>query len=82
MRKRRRKLSVYTASRAGTAESSVMRLSERGKSSLDTQIYKYIMYRSNTTDLNMFVIVLGQHVSTLIESSSGPSKIQILINNV
>jgi len=27
----------------------------------------------------MFIIVLGQHVSILIESSSGPSKIQILI---
>jgi len=26
----------------------------------------------------MFVIVLGQHVSILIESASGPSKIQIL----
>ena len=26
----------------------------------------------------MFIIVLGQHVSTLIELSSGPSKIQIL----
>jgi len=26
----------------------------------------------------MFIIVLGQHVSTLIESSSGPSKKQIL----
>jgi hypothetical protein len=26
----------------------------------------------------MFIIVLGQHVSILIESSSGPSKIQIL----
>ena len=26
----------------------------------------------------MFIIVLGQHVSTLIESSSGPSEIQIL----
>jgi len=26
----------------------------------------------------MFVIVLGQHVSILIESSLGPSKIQIL----
>jgi len=25
-----------------------------------------------------FIIVLGQHVSILIESSSGPSKIQIL----
>jgi len=24
----------------------------------------------------MFIIVLGQHVSILIESSSGPSKIQ------
>ena len=27
----------------------------------------------------MFIIVLGQHVSIIIESSSGPSKIQILI---
>ena len=26
----------------------------------------------------MFIIVLGQHVSILIESSSGPSRIQIL----
>jgi len=26
----------------------------------------------------MFTIVLGQHVSILIQSSSGPSKIQIL----
>jgi len=26
----------------------------------------------------MFIIVLGQHVSILIESSSGPSKVQIL----
>jgi len=26
----------------------------------------------------MFIFVLGQHVSILIESSSGPSKIQIL----
>ena len=26
----------------------------------------------------MFIIVLGQHVSILIESSSGPSQIQIL----
>ena len=26
----------------------------------------------------MFIIVLGQHVSSLIKSSSGPSKIQIL----
>jgi len=25
----------------------------------------------------MFIIVLGQHVSIIIESSSGPSKIQI-----
>jgi len=28
----------------------------------------------------MFINVLGQHVSILIESSSGPSKIQILSN--
>jgi len=26
----------------------------------------------------MFIIVLGQHVSAFIKSSSGPSKIQIL----
>jgi len=26
----------------------------------------------------MFIIVLGQHISILIESYSGPSKIQIL----
>jgi len=32
------------------------------------------MYESNTTKLFMFIIVLGQHVSILIESSSGPSK--------
>jgi len=29
----------------------------------------------------MFIIVLGQHVSILIESSSCPSKIQILTEN-
>ena len=32
------------------------------------------MYQSNTTDFIVFIIVLGQHVSILIESSSGPSK--------
>ena len=32
------------------------------------------MYQSNTKNLIMFIIVLGQHVSILIESSSGPSK--------
>jgi len=26
----------------------------------------------------MFIVVLGQHVSILIESSSGPAKIQVL----
>ena len=36
------------------------------------------MYQSDTTNFIMFIIVLGQHVSTLIESSSGPSKIQII----
>jgi len=36
------------------------------------------MYQSNTKNFIMFIIVLGQHVSILIESSSGPSKIQIL----
>jgi len=35
-----------------------------------------MMCRSNTTQQNIiiFIIVLGQHVSILIESSSGPSK--------
>ena len=36
------------------------------------------MYQSNTTKLYYVIIVLGQHVSILIESSSGPSKIHIL----
>jgi len=30
----------------------------------------------------MFIIVLGQHVWILIESSSGPSKIQILTERI
>jgi len=30
--------------------------------------------QSNTTNFIMFIIVLRQHVSILIESSSGPSK--------
>jgi len=33
-----------------------------------------MMSQSNTTNFIMFIIVLGQHVSILIESSSGPSK--------
>jgi len=33
-----------------------------------------MMYQSNTKNVIMFIIVLGQHVSILIESSSGPSK--------
>jgi len=38
-------------------------------------IYKYTMiYQSNTTKLYYVCIVLGQHVSILIESSSGPPK--------
>ena len=32
------------------------------------------MSQSNRTNFIMFIIVLGQHVSILIESSSGPSK--------
>ena len=40
----------------------------------------HIQGRISQTQENfiMFIIVLGQHVSILIESSSGPSKIQIL----
>jgi len=42
---------------------------------LPNLIYKYtMMYQSNTKNFIMFVIVLGQHVSILIQSSSGPSK--------
>jgi len=33
-----------------------------------------MMYQSNTTNFYYVFIVLGQHVSILIESSSGPSK--------
>ena len=42
-------------------------------------IYIYIfitLFQSNTTILYHYVTVLGQHVSTLIESSSGPSRIR------
>jgi len=42
---------------------------------LNEQLYNDV---SNTTKLIMFIIVLGQHVSIPIESSSGPSMIQIL----
>ena len=42
---------------------------------LPNLIYKYtMMYQSNTKNFIMLVIVLGQHVSILLESSSGPSK--------
>jgi len=39
--------------------------------------YINIQWRISQTQQNfiMFIIVLGQHVSILIESSSGPSKI-------
>jgi len=33
-----------------------------------------MIYQSNTKNFIMFTTVLGQHVSILIESSSGPSK--------
>jgi len=36
-----------------------------------------MMYQTQQ-NIIMFIIVLGQHVSILIESSSGPSKMQIL----
>ena len=36
------------------------------------------MYQSNTTALIILFDCLGQHVSTLTVSSSGPSKTQIL----
>jgi len=37
-----------------------------------------MMYQSNTTKLYLLIIELGEPVSILIESSSGPSKVQIL----
>ena len=37
-----------------------------------------MMYQSNKTKLYYVYYCIGQHVSILIESSSGPSKIQIL----
>ena len=44
------------------------------------QVYEYMMYQSNTTEWSFtFFYYLGQHVSILTESSSGPSKIQILV---
>ena len=42
----------------------------------------HTIHQSNTTDFTMLLYHLGQHVSTLVESSSGPSKIQILANSV
>ena len=36
------------------------------------------MCRADTTEFVMFIIVLGRHVSILIESSTGPSEILIL----
>ena len=38
------------------------------------RIYKYTMMCQTQKNFIMFTIVLGQHVSLLIESSSGPSK--------
>jgi len=39
-----------------------------------THIYKYTMMYQTQQNFIMFIIVLGQHVSIPIESSSGPSK--------
>ena len=41
-------------------------------------MYKYKMMYQTQQNFIMFIIVLGQHVSILMESSAGPSKIQIL----
>ena len=38
------------------------------------RIHKYIMMYQTQQNFIMFIIVLGQHISILIESSSGPSK--------
>jgi hypothetical protein len=46
------------------------------------QYYKHINTQccisQTKQNIIMFIIVLGQHVSILIESSSGPSEMQIL----
>jgi len=65
---------VFSSCRAGKSPDTSNR----------TSIYKCVvrhikytmMCQSNTTFFNfiMFIIVLGQHVSILTESSSGPSK--------
>ena len=39
-----------------------------------THMYKYKMMSQSNTNIIMFIIVLGQHVSILIESLSDPSK--------
>jgi len=41
-------------------------------------MYEYTMMYQTQHNFIMFIVVLGQHVSILTESSSGPSKIQIL----
>jgi len=47
--------------------------------SLIQNLYKYtMMYQSNTTKLYYVYYCFRQHVSILIESSSGTSKIHIL----
>ena len=38
------------------------------------EVYKYTMMYQTQQHVIMFIIVLGQHVSILIESSSGPSQ--------
>ena len=45
---------------------------------LITEVNRLRCTVSKTSNFIMFIIVLGQHVSILIESSSGPSKMQIL----
>jgi len=49
------------------------------------QSFRITLYNASVKhkkNFNTLFYYLGQHVSTLIESSSGPSMIQILSNNI
>jgi len=48
------------------------------KFQVPTSYFSCTMMYQTQQNFIMFIIVLGQHVSILIESSSSPSKIQIL----
>ena len=82
---------VPTELAAGWASQPVWRLLGENKSVASTRnqsvyygYYTFLEWIYNDVSVKqkknfiIFIILLGQHVSILIESSSGPSKIQIL----